>query len=238
MDSKISTVEGRSNWLPQGDRYAYLEREHWNTAAALLAVQEENEESDAAEVDEIKQMAACNGKVLMIWKELGVTIANYLGYDENKADVEEDSEPVFRQGPRKEMGPRFKELYAEHFVVTNVPYETAPPPSKCTQNLPLQEESSGSESDADDLGWENVSETLPLPQQPMCEKQLTSNVPSQKIPTKESETSFIQVLTEKYPVDCKQTYFTVFEKMYLTCYEDVPYLLPFSPTHQPYPRYT
>jgi hypothetical protein len=163
----------------KGDRYAYLEREHWNVATTLLENElNMNKQSVSAEADGIKQTVACSGKVLMVWKELGATIANYLGYNENKVDVATDSEVDYLHAPRKEMGSRFKALYAEHFklVVTNIPSERDSSPSQgiCAAP-PLNEEfrelifESG--PDVDYLGEEDKVSNLrlrdPSPPSPM-----------------------------------------------------------------------
>jgi hypothetical protein len=148
----------------QGDRYAYLEREHWNVAKSLL----ENELSlskqcvSAAEVDEIKKTVYCSGKVLMVWKELGATIANHLGYNENKVNAETDSELIYLQGAPKEMGSRFKALYAEHFKLVVKSYlsenESSPSQGICAAPPSKKEhmdEIYGSEQDIHDLGEED-----------------------------------------------------------------------------------
>jgi hypothetical protein len=185
-------MEGPSQILPHGDRYAYLEREHRSVAAALLADEleacgQQHDVAYDAEADELKQMATGNGKpgkVVMVWKDLGATIANYLGYDESKADIETDSEPVVRLGPRKDMGSRFRELYAEHFVIANVPLEPDHPPSKVICSEPLTEESSedtcDSESDVDKIGLVNAlsnSTTVLSPPTPILDNQLQAKSP-------------------------------------------------------------
>jgi hypothetical protein len=179
-------MQGPLQILPQGDRYAYLEREHRSVAAALLAKESvaPEQHSEDAEADELKKMVAGNGKVVMVWKELGATIASFLGYDENKADEEIDSEPVVRLGPRKDMGSRFRELYAEHFVIANVPLEPDHPPSKSICSEPLTEESSedtcDSESDVEKIGLVNAlsnSTTVLSPQTPILDNQLQENSP-------------------------------------------------------------
>jgi hypothetical protein len=182
-------MQGPSQILPRGDRYAYLQREHRSVAAALLAdeLEAHEQQPDIAEADELKPKATGNGKpgkVVMVWKELGATIANYLGYDESKADIETDPEPVVRLGPCKDMGSRFRELYAEHFVITNVPLEPNHPSSKSICSEPLIEESSedtcdSAEIDVDKIGLVNAlsNSTTLSPPTPILDNQLQVKSP-------------------------------------------------------------
>jgi hypothetical protein len=196
-------MQGPLQMHTQGYRYAYLEREHRSVAAALLAEESvaSEQHSEDAEADELKKMVAGNGKVVMVWKELGATIASFLGYDENKADEEIDFEPVVRLGPRKDMGSRFRELYAEHFVIANVQLEPDHPDSKSISSEPLKEESSDdtcdSESDEDKFGLLHVlsnSTTELSPTTPILDNQLQANT---TLPERISQ--YVSKQNEKFP---------------------------------------
>jgi hypothetical protein len=194
-------MQGPLQMLTQGDRYAYLEREHRSVAAALLAEESvaSEQHSEDAEADELKKMVAGNGKVVMVWKELGATIASFLGYDENKADEEIDFEPVVRLGPRKDMGSRFRELYAEHFVIANVQLEPDHPPSKSISSEPLKGESSDdtcdSESDVDKFGLLHVlSNSTTELSPPTLDNQLQASPP---LPERISQ--YVSKQNEKFP---------------------------------------
>jgi hypothetical protein len=105
-------LEGPSKVM--GGRYAYLASEHWKVGLAALT-----------DEDEVRQqfklaaaMAHQDGKVLMLWKELGATLAGQLVYKEESTDESEIApEHVVRAGPYKEMGARFRKLYSEHFAL-------------------------------------------------------------------------------------------------------------------------
>jgi hypothetical protein len=105
-------LEGPSK--AKGGRYAYLASEHWKVGLAALT-----------DEDEVRQqfklaaaMAHQDGKVLMLWKELGATRAGQLVYKEESTDESEIApEHVVRAGPYKEMGARFRKLYSEHFAL-------------------------------------------------------------------------------------------------------------------------
>jgi hypothetical protein len=109
----------------QGKRFQYLAREHRKVSLTMLEDELEEfrqarlNEADVQVQQEDSSFETTNKKgIVMVWRELGQTIALHLGYDETK--VEEKDVPVIRAGPREKMGSRFSELYKRHFVATNV----------------------------------------------------------------------------------------------------------------------
>jgi hypothetical protein len=149
----------------KGKRHAYLATEHWKAALILLAKEDEEPQASGADKAAADPKQTVAGRVLMTWKDLGETAASAL--------LEEETEkqtvpvPIIRAGPRKEMGLRFRELYKEHFVATNLQrHESPAPPSK----VPL-----GKEPSADTLNAKSMTETkidegarLSSPQLELC----------------------------------------------------------------------
>jgi hypothetical protein len=152
----------------KGKRYAHLANEHWSVAPALLEG-EVKLQPDAAEG--LVGPEETLDRTVLTSKELAEKAATALletEHDEN--EEKKEIVTIVREGPRKQMGPRFRQLYKEHFAAQNLQSPDSPPSTRLAnsnrdigQDFQLLKSMTGSEVDQGSRLPSARIETVALP---------------------------------------------------------------------------